>query len=50
MGGVTTKNLDEFTKLGFNGVAVLGSIWNSKNPISNFKQIQNYFTEVKSYI
>ncbi|WP_203256113.1 thiamine phosphate synthase [Hyunsoonleella ulvae] len=37
MGGVTTKNLDEFTKLGFKGVGVLGGIWNSEHPVSDFK-------------
>ncbi len=50
MGGVTTENLSEFTKLGFKGVGVLGGIWNSKNPISDFKLMRNYFTETKSYI
>ncbi len=50
MGGVTTENLSEFTKLGFKGVGVLGGIWNSKKPISDFKLMRNYFTETKSYI
>ncbi|TNJ47095.1 thiamine phosphate synthase [Tamlana fucoidanivorans] len=50
MGGVTTKNLKAFTTLGFKGVGVLGGIWQSGAPISNFKIMQNYFTTVKSYI
>ncbi|GAB1858245.1 hypothetical protein MHTCC0001_30820 [Flavobacteriaceae bacterium MHTCC 0001] len=50
MGGVTANNLSEFTRLGFKGVGVLGGIWNSKSPISNFKLMRNYFTETKSYI
>ncbi len=43
MGGVTTDNLSEFTKLGFIGVGVLGGIWNSNNPVDVFKKIKNYF-------
>ncbi len=50
MGGVTTENLSEFTKLGFKGVGVLGGVWNSKNPISDFKLMRNYFTQTRSYI
>lgn len=50
MGGVTTENLSEFTKLGFKGVGVLGGIWNSPSPITDFKKMRNYFTTVKSYI
>ena len=37
MGGVTAGNLDEFDRLGFSGVGVLGGIWNSKDPVSEFK-------------
>ena len=44
MGGVTATNLTEFTKLGFKGVGVLGGIWNSDIPISNFKTMKQYFT------
>jgi thiamine-phosphate pyrophosphorylase len=43
MGGVTTNNLEKFTKLGFKGVGVLGGIWNSSNPIEDFKFMLNYF-------
>lgn len=43
MGGVTTNNLEEFTKLGFKGVGVLGGIWNSSTPIEDFKLMLNYF-------
>ena len=50
MGGVTTKNLNEFTKLGFKGVGVLGGIWNSETPVDDFKLMQYYFTKEKSYI
>tara|TARA_B100000809_G_scaffold265794_1_gene325770 strand:- start:9188 stop:9775 length:588 start_codon:yes stop_codon:yes gene_type:complete len=43
MGGVTTKNLAEFDALGFNGVGVLGGIWNSKTPVADFKLMYNHF-------
>ena len=43
MGGVTTKNLAEFDLLGFNGVGVLGGIWNSKTPIKDFKLMIKHF-------
>ncbi|MDO5970700.1 thiamine phosphate synthase [Flavivirga aquimarina] len=43
MGGVTTDNLTEFDTLGFNGVGVLGGVWNSNKPIDVFKKIKNHF-------
>lgn len=43
MGGVTTQNLATFTKLGFKGVGVLGGVWNSKNPVEDFKLMNDYF-------
>lgn len=49
MGGVTTENIDEFTKLGFKGVGVLGGIWNSASPISDFKKMNDYFSQTKRY-
>ena len=49
MGGVTTENIDKFTKLGFKGVGVLGGIWNSTSPISDFKKMNDYFSQTKRY-
>ncbi|MDO5981416.1 thiamine phosphate synthase [Flavivirga spongiicola] len=43
MGGVTTDNLSEFNKLGFNGVGVLGGVWNNSNPVEVFKKMKNHF-------
>ncbi|WP_298503400.1 thiamine phosphate synthase [uncultured Maribacter sp.] len=43
MGGVTTENLVEFNKLGFKGVGVLGGIWNSSEPLKEFKKMKRYF-------
>ena len=42
MGGVTTENIAEFTKLGFKGVGVLGGIWKSKNPVKSFLNLKNF--------
>ncbi|WP_027138047.1 thiamine phosphate synthase [Gaetbulibacter saemankumensis] len=44
MGGVTTKNLNEFDALGYQGVGVLGGIWSSKTPIKDFKYILNHYS------
>lgn len=43
MGGVTTTNLSEFDTLGFKGVGVLGGIWNSDTPVSDFKKMKDHF-------
>lgn len=43
MGGVTTKNLSEFDKLGYKGIGVLGGIWQSETPVDDFKMMRNHF-------
>ena len=43
MGGVTKNNLLEIQKLGFQGIGVLGGIWNSKTPIEDFKAMQEFY-------
>ncbi len=43
MGGVTIKNLSEFTKLGYQGVGVLGGIWQSETPVEDFKTMKRHF-------
>ncbi len=46
LGGATPENVVEFKKLGFKGVAVLGSIWNSDNAIETFKETKkNYYSK-----
>jgi thiamine-phosphate pyrophosphorylase len=40
MGGVTEDKIERAMDMGFAGVALLGSIWKSKEPVEIFKQIQ----------
>ena len=40
LGGVSPENSKETLEKGFEDVALLGSIWNTKNPIENFKLCQ----------
>ncbi|MBU2938512.1 thiamine phosphate synthase [Lacinutrix sp. C3R15] len=43
MGGVTADNLAAFDALGYQGVGVLGGIWNNKTPITEFKKMKQHF-------
>jgi len=40
LGGVDEDKIEQAKKWGFSGVAVLGSIWKSKEPFEKFKRIQ----------
>lgn len=40
LGGITPDNIKTALEYGFDDVALLGSIWNSNNPIENFKLCQ----------
>tara|TARA_R110000868_G_scaffold25380_6_gene98977 strand:- start:6175 stop:6765 length:591 start_codon:yes stop_codon:yes gene_type:complete len=40
LGGISSKNIKETYRVGFDEVALLGTIWNSTNPIENFKLCQ----------
>lgn len=40
LGGIEFGNIKETIESGFDQVALLGTIWNSKNPIENFKSCQ----------
>jgi len=39
MGGVTSKNIHDFIRLGYQGVGVLGGIWNNPSPVEEYKAI-----------
>ena len=43
MGGVTASNLSAFDTLGYNGVGVLGGIWNSNKPVAVFKKMKLHY-------
>lgn len=40
LGGILAENISETLKIGFDDVALLGSIWNNTNPLENFKLCQ----------
>ena len=40
LGGVTVENLEKVSEMGFNGAAVLGSIWQSEDPVKAFSQLR----------
>ncbi len=40
LGGIDEDKIETCRKLGFAGVAVLGAIWQSKNPLEKFKRIK----------
>lgn len=40
LGGIDTEKIDLVRKVGFAGVAVLGAVWNSKEPVEKFKKLK----------
>ncbi|WP_426486449.1 thiamine phosphate synthase [Flavobacterium sp. 2] len=40
LGGINSENIQETLEKGFDDVALLGSIWNNKNPLNQFKLCQ----------
>lgn len=45
LGGVDAKKINRIKNTGFSGAAVLGFIWNAKNPIQRFQQLQKSIEE-----
>ncbi|MFN6037186.1 MAG: thiamine phosphate synthase [Bacteroidota bacterium] len=43
LAGVTKDNFQYALDAGFNGVALLGAVWNSKNPVGYFSEFLNAF-------
>ena len=39
LGGIDEDKIDKVKELGFSGIALLGSIWQSENPLEKFKRI-----------
>ncbi len=42
LGGINDETIHQVTDMGFDGVAVLGAIWNDKDPLQKFKELKNY--------
>lgn len=40
LGGISSENISKTIEAGFDDLALLGTIWNSNNPIENFKLCQ----------
>ena len=40
LGGVCVENMDSLKGLGYKGAAVLGAVWNSENPLTQFLVLQ----------
>ncbi len=40
LGGITATNCNEVKQLGFDGIAVLGGIWQQQDPVESFKEIK----------
>ncbi|WP_299160667.1 thiamine phosphate synthase [uncultured Tenacibaculum sp.] len=45
MGGINTTTIKEILELGFQGIGVLGGVWNSENPVESFKEIKSHYEE-----
>ncbi|HEY6160222.1 MAG TPA: thiamine phosphate synthase [Bacteroidia bacterium] len=45
LGGVNEKNVRKVFNAGFHGAALLGAIWQSKDPVKNFLKIGSKITE-----
>ena len=46
LGGVNESNCNTAYDMGFDGIALLGSIWNSENPLKSFSQISQKLAEL----
>lgn len=44
IGGISDRNIESIKEAGFDGAALLGSIWNDGEPSNNFKNIQKQIT------
>lgn len=45
MGGINTTTIKETLELGFQGIGVLGGVWNAENPMESFKAIKHCYEE-----
>ena len=42
LGGIRRKKLKRLSEVGFDGVALLGSVWGSRDPVKAFKEFVNF--------
>ncbi|ALU74510.1 thiamine phosphate synthase [Tenacibaculum finnmarkense genomovar ulcerans] len=47
MGGITSETISKTLALGFQGIGVLGGVWNSQNAVESFKNIQKKFDSLQ---
>ncbi|WP_417786165.1 thiamine phosphate synthase [Tenacibaculum sp.] len=45
MGGINTETIQKTLELGFQGIGVLGGVWNTENPVESFKNIKRQYEE-----
>ncbi|MCT4697911.1 thiamine phosphate synthase [Tenacibaculum haliotis] len=43
MGGINTETIAKTLELGFEGIGVLGGVWNTENPVESYKKIKDKF-------
>ena len=49
IGGISAEVIKETIQLGYQGIGVLGAVWNTENPIESFKKIYlKYYQELKN--
>lgn len=46
IGGIDESNCGKALRMGFNGIAVLGAVWQSANPVKRFQQIQKAWSSI----
>ncbi|WP_428742953.1 thiamine phosphate synthase [Tenacibaculum sp.] len=45
MGGINTDTIQKTLELGFQGIGVLGGVWNTENPVESYKKIKRHYEE-----
>ncbi|MCG2431833.1 thiamine phosphate synthase [Aequorivita xiaoshiensis] len=45
LGGVRAENIAKMKVLGYDGVGLLGGVWNTDNPVESFKKIKDSFEQ-----
>jgi thiamine-phosphate pyrophosphorylase len=50
LGGIDEDKIETIREMGFAGIAVLGAIWQSKNPVEKFRKIQKQIMNIEQGI